>query len=139
MAVLGIDYGLRKVGLAKAGPGTPAVPLQVIRYRREPELLDELERVCREEAIERLVVGLPQGLGGFQRLGGGGAQAERVRAFARRLEQRLALPVVLHDERLSSREARRLLRLFGSAAEDDAVAAMLVLQAWLDRQGLSAS
>lgn len=127
MAVLGIDYGPRKVGLAKAVDGAPPLPLDILENRGQEKLLAQLAERCRREGITEIVVGIPLTLRGESSSDG----AAGVKRFAQILRQRTGLPVHLHDERLSTREAQRLLRGF-RRQPDDAVAAMLVLQSWLD-------
>jgi putative holliday junction resolvase len=90
-----------------------------------------------EERVTEIVVGLPLSLSGES-----SAQTEQARAFAAELERRLGLSVHTWDERLSTREAMRLARPEAGrrpgrrdrrpAADTDAIAASLVLQAFLD-------
>ncbi len=129
MAILGIDYGKRKVGLAKAAHGAPAVPLGVLENRGQRALFAAVQQRCREEGITEIVVGLPLPLRPERE----GDLPVSVRRFAAALERATGLPVRLHDERFSTREAIRL-RGAGARQPEDAVAAMLVLQSWLDRQ-----
>lgn len=138
MAIIGIDYGDRKVGVAKAADGQAvAVPLAVLKHRGLTALVAELAALCEREGATKLVVGVPLSLSG------GGAtklrpadqangQMRKVLAFVERLRKRLAIPVEIQDERLSTQEA---VRLRGSirGQPEDAVAAMLILQSWLDR------
>lgn len=131
MAILGIDYGERKVGLAKAADGTPAVPLGVIENRGRRALLAALQQRCREEGITEIVVGLPLPL----RHEHEGDIPVAIRRFASALQRATGVPVHLQDERFSTREAVRL-RGVAAGQPDDAVAAMLVLQTWLDRQSI---
>jgi putative Holliday junction resolvase len=89
--------------------------------------------------VGEFVVGLPLSLSGES-----SAQTERARAFARRLEERFGLPVHLWDERLSTQEAIRRTEGEGRrggrrgrsrqtpAADTDAIAASIILQAYLD-------
>ena len=89
-----------------------------------------------EEEIVAFVVGLPLNLSGEK-----GAQAEKAEAFARGLGDELGLPVFLWDERLSTREAERSgwpekqgreRRGKRPATDTDAIAATIILQAFLD-------
>lgn len=66
-----------------------------------------------------------------------GPQAEKLMAQARDLGNRLGIPVEFADERLSSSEAKRILREQGVSERNmrgkvDMIAASLFLQAWLD-------
>lgn len=126
--VLAIDPGERRVGLAVSDPlGITAQGL-VTFDRRDGDLVAHIEKLAREYELERIVVGNPVSMSG--REGDGSARA---RALASDLGTRLALPVELWDERLSSAEAHRVLA--GSRPEKgavDRVAAMLILQGYLD-------
>jgi putative Holliday junction resolvase len=86
--------------------------------------------------VTQLVVGLPLNADGSE-----GAQAKRARDFARVAERVLGVPVVLCDERLSTRDAEAILRAQGrnmrrarEKREIDAVAAAVILQQYLDSQ-----
>ena len=68
-----------------------------------------------------------------------GLQAERVMKVARSVADATGLPLEFVDERLSSREAKRILREQGLSEREmrgkvDSVAASLFLQTWLDQQ-----
>ena len=67
-----------------------------------------------------------------------GPQAERVAAVAQKIADELDLPLEFEDERLSSQEAKRILREQGLTKADegkiDMIAASLFLQTWLDRK-----
>ena len=140
--VLGIDAGERRIGVAISDPGGSfALPLDSIPA--DGSELDRLAELVQREGVTALVVGLPLSLSGEA-----SAQTERARTFASRVEQRLGLPVHMWDERLSSHEAERLTsgeregrgrergrrgaRRQPSGADTDALAASIILQAYLD-------
>ena len=104
--ILGVDLGSKRVGLAVAEVGIGiARPLSTVN--RGATLDDDvaiLERVCREQAVTELVVGLP-----IEAKGDEGTMAEAARTWATAVAERLALPVTMRDERLSSFEAERRL------------------------------
>ena len=126
--VLAIDPGERRVGLAVSDPlGITGQGLPTFD-RREGELIDHVEKLAREFDVARIVVGNPLSLSGRESDG-----SARARELAQQLRTRLALPVDLWDERLSSAEANRLLA--GSRAGKgaiDRIAAVLILQGYLD-------
>ena len=134
MRVLGIDPGTKRVGIALGDTETcVATPLTVVertrdvdRYRREVGAL------AGEWEVEALVVGLPVTLAGER-----GTAATAAEAEAAALGGLLGLPVSLYDERLTTVTAHRSLQDqgFDSRARRgrvDAVAAAVMLQAWLD-------
>ncbi len=135
MRVLALDIGEVRCGIAVSDPGervaTPVavLPTQEVLSAARPfrEVLDEWEP-------ELLLCGLPYTLSGEE-----GPQAERIRAAAERIADACGLPYELTDERLSSKEAKRILRETGSSEKQmrgkiDMVAASLFLQAWLDER-----
>lgn len=138
--ILGLDVGDRRIGVAVSDPdGHFALPLNsIVRDGRGLEL-ERIADLVREDEISAIVVGLPLSLSGES-----GAQAEISTAFARKLEETLGLPVHLYDERLSTREANRLVtedgrggggrrgRQKGPTPDTDALAASIILQAYLD-------
>lgn len=102
--------------------------------RRQNKRLDfaALERIIRQYEVAEIVVGLP-----LRMSGEGGAQAEKVQRFAEDLHARVGLPVHLWDERLTTAEAHRVLRqseigIEKRAAAIDRLAAVLILQSWMD-------
>ena len=139
--VLGIDYGLRRIGLALSDPtGTIASPLETVMRRagkRPP--ITKLETIARERDADHLVVGLPLSLDGSE-----SEWCAEVRSVGERLAERLSLEVSFVDERMTSVRAERAVRASGlpkRKREDkrriDAAAAQLILQAWLAQRGMS--
>lgn len=119
--VLALDYGRARAGCAVSDPtGTVATPVAVVERPATRRGLDEIRRVAEERDVERVVVGLPLTLAGDE-----GSQAAETRAFAERLARVLAIPVSLHDERLTTRQAARN-RGSAVAAEDSRAAAHLL-------------
>ena len=104
--ILGVDLGARRIGLAVADSGIGgARPLATIARGKTIEAdADALARVCREQDVVELVIGLPVEASGVE-----GSMAEGARAWATEIGARLDLPVSLRDERLSSFEAERRL------------------------------
>ena len=89
-------------------------------------------RVLEDWEPELLLCGLPLTLAGEE-----GSQAARIRAIADKVAEATGLPLSFADERLTSREAKRILREQGLDEKSmrgkvDMVAASLMLQAWLD-------
>jgi putative Holliday junction resolvase len=138
---LGVDFGERRIGLAVSDPtATIARPLPTLVRRRgkRPPVGTILEIVA-THAVEGLVVGLPLTLEGEE-----SDWTRDVRAFAGRLAERAGLPVAFVDERMTSVAAERAVRSSGLPRRErerkdrvDAAAAVLILQAYLDRRGSS--
>jgi putative Holliday junction resolvase len=104
--VLGIDLGERRIGMAIADEGVGiARPLATVNRGATIETdAISIGRVCDEQAVAELVVGLP-----VEARGSEGGMAAAARDWASELGVRLALPVTMRDERLSSFEAERRL------------------------------
>jgi len=127
--VLGLDYGSARTGVAVCDPTetivTPLAPLLRAGTRAG---IGALAALVAEREVDAVVVGLPLSL-----RGGETAQTAEARGFASRLAARLGdgVPVVLHDERLTTRLAQR--DPSPSASEDSRAAAHL-LEDWLARR-----
>lgn len=104
--LLGIDLGERRIGIALAdGDLGPVRPLVTIRRGRDPEAdAAAVERLVIQHDASELVVGLP-----LEATGADGPQARLTRAWAVLIGERLGLPVVLRDERLTSHLAEQRL------------------------------
>ena len=130
---LALDAGSVRVGLAAADPtGSLASPVAVLDAARPDALWARIAAEARDRGSRTLVVGLPLQMSGVE-----GPAAERARRLAAEARERTGLHVELWDERLSSVEAERALIEQGARRRDrrarlDAVAAAIVLQAWLD-------
>jgi putative holliday junction resolvase len=139
MRILGIDVGRKRIGLAISDPsGTLARPLSTLTVSAHDgvrRVLQEVERLSVEEdGLGAIVVGMPS------RLDGSANEATpHVEAFVKSLSGRTAIPIVVEDERLSSREAesrlaRRETDWRKRKARLDAAAAAVILQDYLDRR-----
>jgi len=133
--ILGLDLGSRRIGLALSDAELPiAFPEGVLQRRGLQADLQALDQLARERDVRAIVVGLPIHMSGRR-----GPEAEAARRFADALAEATGLPVSLQDERWTSLEARRSLAATGrrrarELGEVDAVAASLLLRAWLERE-----
>lgn len=139
MRFLGIDYGQRRIGLALSdASGMLARPWKTIaRTGNTVQVTATLAGVIgaladEDDGLEGVVLGLPRALGGEAT-----EQTAVVHAIADALRAKVAVPLVLQDERLSSREAESLLarRVKDWRARKpllDAAAAAVILQDYLD-------
>ena len=100
--LLGLDVGEKRVGVAICDETqTLARPLLTLKRASKKEDFAKIAALCREHAIEKVIVGLPKTLRGEE-----GPQAQRVRRYAAELQTALNLPIDFWDERFSSVEAR---------------------------------
>jgi putative Holliday junction resolvase len=141
--VVGVDVGERRIGLAISDASrTLARPLTTLTRKSgaaEDALLDQLVReiarlAAEDDGVDTIVVGVPARLDGTPSEG-----TARVVAFIERLRRRTAIPIVVEDERLSSREAESRLALREGSwrrrkSRLDAAAAAVILQDFLDRR-----
>ncbi len=124
--ILAFDYGLKKIGVALGNTLTrQARPYTILRPVTREQRFAAIQALLDEWQPDRLVVGLP-----LTTEGGEQYASLRCRRFANQLHGRYGLVVELVDERGSSMEAQALL---GSNDDDDAMAAYVILQRYLDR------
>lgn len=133
MRVLALDIGNARIGLAVSdAAGRVATPLKVLPAAVVLGDGAEFRRLCEDWEIEQLVCGLPYTLAGQE-----GPQAASIKQKAARIAAARNLPLAYSDERLSSAEAKRILREEGlderaMRGKVDMIAASLFLQSWLD-------
>ena len=123
MRVLALDYGAARCGVAVSDPsGTLATPLEPVLRPGTKKGLQRLREIVGELGAERVVVGLPVSLSGAD-----SAQTAEVRQFADRLQDTVAVPVELYDERFTTSLAQQT----GGTASLDSRAAAVLLDEWL--------
>jgi putative pre-16S rRNA nuclease len=131
--VLGLDLGQSRIGVALSDPDRRvAVPIGTIRTGA-PEDVKAIAALVKEHGVSRIVVGHPLSLSGAA-----GEAADHAERFADALGGFLDIPVVLHDERLSTVEADRRLSAAGVDRRGrrdviDQAAAVVILQSYLDK------
>ena len=122
--VLALDHGSARCGVAVSDPtGTLATPVGIVERPDTNRGLERVVALVRVYEASVVVVGLPLSLGGAD-----SAQTGEARAFAARLRQRLDVPVELYDERFTTTLAQRA----PGAAAEDARAAAVLLEGWLE-------
>jgi putative Holliday junction resolvase len=154
-AILAIDYGRARIGLALAESvhGEPK-PLATLERINRNEDMRRIRETVREHRVKSVVVGLPLRLDGTR-----GDMAEEAERFAQRVRKQVGVPVEMADERLTSWEAERQLEeQFGrrmkpaepahkhakrkqtsEALSVDSMAAAIILRDYLARQLAAAS
>lgn len=137
---MGLDVGDRRIGVAVSDAlGLTAQPvLTLVRSNRKQDL-KSLQRLIRRHNCSAIVVGNPLYMSGDQ-----SPQAAKAQAFAQILREETGLSVYLWDERLTTTEAHRHLHAAGRAGSEhkavvDQVAAVLILESYLEAQKYSAS
>ncbi|MCC3143708.1 Holliday junction resolvase RuvX [Halanaerobium sp. Z-7514] len=133
MRILGIDYGNKRVGIAVSDAlGWTAQPLTTLKQQGHQKLLAEIKEYIEKYQVEKIVVGMPYSMDGSR-----GKRAEITQAFINFLENNLAIPVEIQDERLTTSQAENILLEADLSRKDrkdviDKVAAALILQSYLD-------
>ncbi|MHB8831162.1 MAG: Holliday junction resolvase RuvX [Patescibacteria group bacterium] len=130
MRLLGIDYGENKVGVALGDTETRiASPWVIIENLGHGDVIKQIKLICEREGVERVVVGIPKLL---RDTSAENEQIRSIRRFADDLRKE-NIPVDEADEMLTSAQAQYYLHQTSSKAQDDDVAASIMLQSHLDR------
>jgi len=133
MRYLAVDHGEKRTGLAICDKAeTMASPLKVLTG--QAELVSQIVKIARQENIEAIVVGLPLNMDSTE-----GPRAKSVRDFGAELENAAQIPVIYHDERLSSFDAEKKFAGLDITRKKkkkrlDAVAAASILEAYLEHK-----
>lgn len=132
MRYLGIDYGMRRIGVATADEETKiAVPRGIIVRTGDRQALREIAALAALERIGMIVIGLPLGHDGADT-----AASRTVRAFAAALKENTGVPVIVENELFTSRMATHSGVKQGQI---DAASAAIILQSFLDKPEVSVS
>ena len=126
MNILGIDYGLKKTGLAVAA-GPLAEPLEVFHHKSEISLISHISNIVSQYGIEKIVLGISEN-----------RMADYQKSFGSLLEESLKIPVEFVDETLTSKDAQTLsieagMKRSKRKSLEDAFASALILQKYLDK------
>jgi len=123
MKYLGVDFGLRRIGLALS-EGEIASPLKILEVKNFSQGVEKVMEIIREEGIDKVVVGMPEGQMG-----------KNVTGFIKKLKAK-GIEVETADETLSSRRALEYMIEQNIPRKkrkvNDAQAAAIILQDYLD-------
>lgn len=139
MRVMGLDVGERRIGVALSDPlGSFALPHTTVTVEGRKRDVLRLAAIARDHEVSALVVGLPLHMHGEE-----GEAAGKARRLGNALGAALGLEVTYWDERLTTVQAERTLIDGGMRRRDrkgviDQVAAVLILQAYLDSRSPAA-
>jgi len=134
--ILALDLGKKRIGLALSDPlGISAQGLDTLQRTTVREDIAALEAIAREHQVQLVLLGHPLNMSGAE-----GRQAVYTRDFAQRLTERTGLAVRFWDERLTTKEAERVLKQSGISIEKrakavDRLAAVILLASYLDAGG----
>jgi len=133
--ILGLDIGSKRIGVSVSDElGLTAQGLETLICRNPDADVQRVADIARQYGAEEIVVGMPYNMNGTP-----GPQVEKVRRFVERLESVVDAPVHEWDERLSTVAAERVLLEADLSRGKrrklmDKVAAVIILQGYLDRK-----
>jgi len=127
MRILGIDFGIAKIGLAIADDGL-SQPIGIIKNHQKT--LTKIAQLAEQKKIERIIIGVSDGKIG-----------QRAREYGKQLEKITGIKVFFQDETLTTKEAIAKMIEAGKKKKyrqekEDAFAAAIILQAYLDKQNV---
>lgn len=136
LRIMGLDIGEKRIGVAVSDEyGLIAQGLPTVNRTGTQEDIRQLADIAQKWSVEKIVAGMPRNMNGSY-----GPQSDLVFDFISRLQQETEIEVICQDERLTTAAARRTL-LEGDVSRQkrkkavDKIAAVLILQSFLDRQG----
>jgi putative holliday junction resolvase len=133
--ILALDYGTKRIGVALSDElGWTAQPLETFERRTLDRDVAHIAALVGSHSVERVVLGLPLQLDGRE-----GPAVQAMRAFVVKLEAGLPVPVVLWDERMTTKAAEDLLIAADVSRKKrkgaiDRIAAAILLQSYLAAQ-----
>ena len=135
MRYLGLDLGTRSLGISVSDKtGIVASFYKNIKYNDENKLLEELTHIITLLNIDEIVLGYPKNMDNSE-----GFRTQETRLFMDKLNKLISVPIVLQDERLTTRVAEDVLIGANVSRKKrkkviDGVSAVVILQSYLDRK-----
>ena len=132
--IIGIDFGLSKVGVAISDPsGIISMPLEVIRYKQQKDLVESLKKIASEKNVKTLVIGYPLNMNYKEN-----KMTDIIDKFKTVMEEN-DFEIHLEDERLSSQYAKKIMiqqniKTGHNKEMVDILSASIILQTYLDRE-----
>ena len=130
MKILGLDLGLRRIGVALSD-GSTVASQDTIEYWSRDEAIQKILKIAREEQVEKIILGLSKN--------SSGEAEDMVRSFALEINKLIPVPIEFVDETLTSKEAERVLadlkidpRSDKYKKEIDRISAKLILEQYLN-------
>lgn len=133
--IMGLDVGDKTIGVAVSDlMGITAQGVKTVKRVGKKKDIEELKTIIKERQVNKIVSGLPKNMNGTL-----GPQGEKVIKFCELLEEETGIKIEYWDERLSTVAAERTLIQGNVRRENrkgviDMVAAVIILQGYLDRQ-----
>ena len=136
MRILSLDVGEKRIGMAVSDAlGLIAQQLETLVRKNEQDDFKRIKDIIKDREISEIVVGFPLNMDGTE-----GPKAAEINKFIEGLKKECSIPIKIWDERLTTREADRILRAADVSRKkrkrlDDKLAAQLILQSYLDSKG----
>jgi len=133
MRLLGIDYGDKHIGLAVSDPMLlTAQALESYQTQNKSKDMEFFRNLISKYKITQIVIGLPLRMDGSE-----GNRVKKTKKFASRLKNHLDIPIVYWDERLTTKQASRIMRDKGISNKKkkklvDQISAVLILSSYMD-------
>jgi putative Holliday junction resolvase len=133
MRILGIDYGDRTIGLAVSDKMLiTAQALQSYKVKNKEEDIQFFKNLASKYNITEIVIGLPLRMDGSE-----GSRVKKTKHFASWLKKSLDIPVIYWDERLTTKQALRIMRekrLSNQKKKElvDQISAVIILSSYLN-------
>ena len=133
--IMGLDVGDKTIGVAVSDlMGLTAQGVKTVKRVGKKKDIEALKEIIKERQVNKIVSGLPKNMNGTL-----GPQGEKVINFCELLEEETGIKIEYWDERLSTVAAERTLIQGNVRRENrkgviDMVAAVIILQGYLDRQ-----
>lgn len=123
MRYLGIDWGMKKIGLA-ISEGELATPLETIQAKSFEEAISKVVSIIEQEIADVIIIGNPEG-----------EMGEAVKKASDRLKSE-GFEIILADETLTTKQSQMLMIQMGLGKKDrqndNSFAAAVILQRYLD-------
>lgn len=136
MRFLGLDLGTKTCGVSLSDrTKTIASFYKNINYKEEESLLNEIKEITEQEDIEKIILGFPKNMNNTI-----GERATATINFKEKLEQIVNIPILLEDERLTTKIAEQTLIRENNLSRKkrkkiiDGQSAVVILQSYLDRK-----
>lgn len=133
--VLAFDFGTNSIGCA-VGQSITGTAQGLVAFKAQDGIpnWEEIEKIIKEWQPDQLIIGLPLNMDGSEQ-----ALTLRAKKFANRLHGRFGIPIALHDERLTTVEARSEIFERGGykalkKGKVDSISACLILESWFENQ-----
>ncbi len=125
--ITALDFGDRRIGVARCDPTRTLVTPVAVLKRSSPEKdRARLSEIIADQESVMILVGLPLNMNGSE-----GPQVAKVRKDASLLLDGRPEPIVFYDERLTTFQAERIQESSGAKSGEDALAAAVLLDDYL--------